>query len=320
MARTVRIQSETQIYYLENYTVQQTYLFRPGDPFDRRARGALARAAALHGARVYAVTFLLNGFKMMADCPRLNLPEFMKSFQTQLARAVKDLYGWEGKVFERRYAKADILGEDGLLECFLEVSNAPIAAGLTPKIKYWGGINSYRNIMQDTPLAGVWLNHTELRRLERKTQNKRKIFKLPPNAGEEHHVLELTRLPLFKDLTQAKYIAELERLRAEHAKALREHRKKRGLGYMGSQKLRNLKWHHRPKEYAHFKRPLSYGPKKLRDDHRERVLEINREYAAAMRVYVRNKSVPKFPFYTCRPGLIKCEKPKGDETVEAVPA
>lgn len=316
MARTVRIQSKGQIYYVRNTTVQQAYLFIPGESFNRLARGALARAARLHGANIYAVCFLLNQFKMLTDCPRLNLPEFMKSFQSELARAVKDVYEREGRVFEHRYYKGDVLGEDGLLERFLEITNAPIAAGLVPKIKHWAGINSYQNLSADLPLGGVWLNHTELRRLERKTKNKRKKFTLPPNAGIEHHTVELTRLPIFKNLSDSDYLAKLEDLRAEHAKELRDVRRKKGLSYVGSKRLQKVNCRQRPRRFTRFERPLSFGPEKLRLAHSFQVRLINRQYAEAMRVYVENKVVPIFPLYTCRPGLIICEKPKE----EAVPA
>lgn len=312
MARTIRIQDTDQIYFIRNITVQQSYLFVPNAEFNRLARGALARAATIHEVDIYAVSFLLNRFKMLARCPQLNLPEFMKSFQAELANAVNRIYKRAGKVFERRYFKADVLGEDGLLERFLDITNSPIAAGLVASIKDWPGVNSWRNSTTQTPLAGVWLNRTELRRLERKTHNKRQLFTLPDDAGIEHHSCNLERLPIFNELNDLECLARLATLRTEHAEKLRESRKKEGLSYLGSKRLRKAKWHQRPREYAHFKCPLSYGPAPLRLTHLTRVRAINRNYARAMAVYVANEVLPKFPLYTCRPGLIICEKPKAD--------
>jgi hypothetical protein len=310
MSRLIRIQKKGLIYYVSNMCIQQAYLFIPREEVNAIILGCLARAAELHQVNIYAFNFLLNRFDMLLDAPELNLPRFMQSLQGQIATALNGLYDREGKFFEGRYFKADVLDDKALIERFNFITNGPVQFGLVDHIDDWEGVSSWNYLKSGEDVEGKRLNRTELRRLKRKSENKRKKYAMPENAGVEEFKFKLAKLPQFKELGDEEYCRRMREIAGATCASLRLERAKKRKKYMGMKKILELDWTDGPEKYHHPEQKLIYGADDLKEAHALELKAIIMDYAAAMRVYVENVERPEFPPYTCRPALIDCEMPE----------
>lgn len=309
MARPIRIQSESQVYFVRNICIQQEFLMLPKDEVLRIVRGCLARAAYKHNVNIYAFNFLLNRFGMLLSAPELNLPEFMASLQGRIAVELNKLYGRRGQFFEAPYLKADVVDEEGQVERFNFITNSPVELGLIKKLEDWGGLSSWDYFQTGDSITGSRLNRTEFSKHKRKSKNKRKKYEIPDDAGFEHFEFKLAKLPAFEKLSDAEYRRIMSEHVEAHGKKLREKRAKSLKKPLGMAKIFELTWRNGPAKYAHIDRSLAYGSDGNRASHLLALKPVQRAYAEAMEVYVENKERAVFPPYTNRPGLMICEKP-----------
>lgn len=323
--RILRTQQEEAIYFVNNTTIQETFLMLPSERINEIITGSLARAAELHQVKIYAFIFLINRFYMLLSAPELNLPEFMKTLQQELALELNLEHERRGKFFEGRYQKSEVLDKEALLERYIMIVCSAIEAGLTPDSDGWAGLSSWDYFLNEESISGTRINRTELGKLKRKAKNKIKAFKLPADAGQEYYEFRLAKLPGFEDQSDNKYRNYLKRLVDSRAKSLRE---KRGGQFIDPDELTALHWSTSPKSPGLEAKPsfrlsttqrkaqryqFCYGEAGLQAAHILRYKLIRDQYAQAMKAYVEEYDASKFPPRTCRPGLIVCEKPEGWE-------
>lgn len=319
----LRTQHEDAIYFVKNITIQESFLMLPQTRVNEIIKGSLARAAELHQVKIYAFIFLLNRYEILLSAPRLNLPEFMKTLQQELAMELNIAHKRKGKFFARRYQKSEVLDKEALLERYASITCAAIEAGLSPTPDGWAGVSSWDYFLQSTPIQGTRLNRTVLGELKRKAKNKRKRFTLPANAGQEDYQFSLARLPDFEKQPAAAHRRFIENMVNAHAKDLKQSQPN---VFANIRKLKKLHWSTTPASLearrARVKKPcarsreaqqyqLCYGKPAAQAAFKARYHHIRKIYAHAMKIYIEEYDASKFPVRTCRPGLISCEKPKG---------
>lgn len=314
----LRTQHEDDVYYVRNICIQQSFLMLPKERINQAIAGALARATHLHKVRIYAFTFLPNRFEMLLSAPLLNLPEFMKSMQQEIAEELNFIIKREGKFFERCYQKSEVRGKQALLERFSAITCAAITDGLAAAPDDWAGVSSWPFYLSGETFRGMSINRTRLGELKRRAKNKQKLFILPPDAGQEHYQFQLTRLPGFKSQSRAKHNAFIKRAVSEYAEKLRQ---AGAIRVIDIEKLKTMHWSTRPADLdAQSQNPtkrephryqLCYGTPAIRAAHLQEYKSLCQAYARAMQAYVEEFDASQFPARTCRPGLISCEKPDG---------
>ena len=94
MGNPLRIQGEEAIYFVTNRCFQEQFLLRPDDEVNRIAVAVLLRAARIHKVEIFAFVFMSNHFHLMVRARSLNLHEFMKDFQSNLAICRETLRIW----------------------------------------------------------------------------------------------------------------------------------------------------------------------------------------------------------------------------------
>lgn len=330
----LRIQRENDIYFISNRTILGCFLMTPTPIVNQIISGAVARAATKHPAvELYAFSFLLNQFYMLLRAPKLDLPEFMKTLQQEIAEELNIVHDLNNAVFADRYQKSEVRGKKAILERFVAITCAPIQAGLSRSPAGWAGVCSWAHYSSNASFSGMRINRTSLGKLRRKAKNTQKLFRLPPNAGEEHYSFKLARLPGYKHQSKA---AHRRFIKAAVAKRALEIRAARAGQFADIKKLCGAHWSTRPTNAAlknlglrkadlhapagenpELKNATTriyqrcYGTPRARAQHLTEFRAISAQYAEAMEYYVKEYDASRFPARTCRPGLISCEKPPG---------
>ena len=114
MARKLRYVPDPQtLVSITNRTVQGRYLLRPGPSFNDMVLGILGRTQQRHEVRLCAVTVLSSHFHLLlvADDAE-QVANFMRDFQSKLAREVNRQDRLAGPVFERRYDMTPVTDEE----------------------------------------------------------------------------------------------------------------------------------------------------------------------------------------------------------------
>lgn len=301
MGRRIRIQQEKAIHFVTNRCFQQRFLLRPSKEVNRIILGCLARAAAMHHVRLYAFVFMSNHFHMLVQAPFMNLPEFMRDFQSSLAREVNRLHGREGDFFERRYASEQILDDEAFLDRLRYTLNNPCNDHLVRQIEDWPGVSSWDFHTTGEPIVGEWLDRRELRRLRRKDDS------ACIKDAYETYTLKLTTPPMFDELDAVSARAKICEHIVQGARELQKERARRRIKCVGPAKVMGKHWSDRPKTPKKSIRPLCHsGCAKLRRAHREQVWATTDAYKDAMGRWREGKSNPSFPDGTIPPGYTAC--------------
>ncbi len=102
---------------------------------------ALGRALELHPTiRLFAAVQMSNHMHLVVEDESGVLDRFMCQFLGPLARAINELDGTSGQVYERRYSAIEILDDAALLDRITYTLTNPVAAGLVERIEAWPGV------------------------------------------------------------------------------------------------------------------------------------------------------------------------------------
>jgi REP element-mobilizing transposase RayT len=301
MGRRIRIQQKKAIYFVTNRCFQQRVLFRPSNEVNRIILGALAREAAKHHVRLFAFVFMSNHFHMLVQPMFMNLPEFMRDFQSSVARELNRLHGRDGKFFERRYSSEQVLDDEAFLDRLNYTLNNPCNDNLVRHIEDWPGVSSWDFHTTQEPMVGEWPDRKVLRRLRRKDDDVCK------EDAYETYELELATPPMFDDLDAAEAQAKICEHVNEGARELQKERARRRIKCAGPAKIMAKHWSDGRKAPKKSARPLCQsGCEKLRREHREQVWATTDAYKDAMGRWREGKSNPSFPDGTIPPGHVAC--------------
>ncbi len=301
MGRKIRTFDKDTIYFVTNSCFQRCFLMAPGEEVNRIILGCLARAVAIHHVQLFAFVFMSNHFHMLVKAPFMNLSEFMRDFQADIAREINRLRSRNGKFFSRRFSAEPILDEEALLDKLDYTLNNPCNDDLVRHIKHWPGVSSWDFHATSEPMVGKWLDRDELRRLRRKDEN------TPEEAAYKEFELELSTLPNFKDLTKK----QAQQKVCEHieptATRLQKERADRQDKCMGPRKILATKWWDRPNDPKKSPRPLCHcSSAQERKAYREQLYETMDAYKKASGRWRDGETNISFPYGTIPPGHTRC--------------
>lgn len=308
MSRPLRIQHEKAVYFVSNFCIQAEYLLLPTQKLLEIKKGALARAVKLHEVDIFGFQFLPDSFNIILSAPLLNLPEFMKSFQSMVAREVNRHLGRKGKFFETRYRKTDLVDDEAVLEKFIQLACAPIERRFVQNLTSWSGLNAWHYTQNLQAIRGSRLNRTLFAELKRRSKRKRNPIKLPKNAGIEAFSFQLKRLPGLDAYSPTQYVQYLRQLIQLRASELQRTNANTAAKYIGMKKLLKHSWRRQHRSYTRPPHKLCHGNAQAAAQFYARHQEITRAYRAAMEAFKQRDDASKFPSYTCRPSLWICEK------------
>lgn len=106
--------------------------------------GLLAKYQNLYGVTIYSFVMMGNHYHLIAKFPNRNKSAFMRSFNSGIARKAKVfIRGFEGRLWERRYADQAIRGNDAVENWFFYSALNPVLAGISRTIDEYENYNSF---------------------------------------------------------------------------------------------------------------------------------------------------------------------------------
>lgn len=264
--------------------------------------GYLACYSVRYEARVYAISVEGNHIQLPAHFPRANRAQFMRDFNSSVARAIPRFQPEYpgGRFWGRRYSAEYLPGNEDIEDRFFYTVLQPVNDGLVDDIKDYPGYNCFEDAITG--------RKREFKVVRWKQYHDAKRWK--PNVSIEDftevHQFSFARLPGYEALSQVEYAALMRRKLAQRTE---EVLKKRAVKKpLGSRRLRAIRPGALPR-----KTKISG-----RNDHRPRILsksasrrsvgqawyfEIYFDYRRASARYRAGDSEAVFPKGTYKPPL-----------------
>ena len=171
-------------------TVGARLLLRPSPMLNARILGILGRALHLYPVDLHAVVFLSNHWHALLSVSDAEaLAGFLRHVNGNVAKAVQQVHGWAGPVWQRR-AQVIVVADDEAVEARLRYVMAHGAKeGLVASPLDWPGVTCARALVGRERLVGAWVDRTRQGQIERSGR--------VPHPGEvtTWYPIELAPLP-----------------------------------------------------------------------------------------------------------------------------
>ncbi|MCW5803947.1 MAG: hypothetical protein KIT31_16350 [Deltaproteobacteria bacterium] len=146
-------------------TVGRRFLLRPSGELNAAILATLGRALALNPVEVHAVAFLSNHWHGLVSVPDgLALCRFVQHVNSNVARAVNRLTGWNGSVFGKpAYIVVGAASEELRLRYVLSQG---VKEGLVRRCVEWPGVHCARALLLEEVLVGRWIDRRYRRQVQ----------------------------------------------------------------------------------------------------------------------------------------------------------
>jgi hypothetical protein len=236
-------------------TFQSRFLVRPSQVFDEIVVGVLGRAQRLYKVRVCGYMWASNHFHLLLDIDTaLQLARFMCYVNSNVAREISRLHGWEDKVWSRRYQAIVVSGEEEAQIARLKyLLGNGCKEGLVARPQDWPGVHVARALVKGEDLTGYWFDRTR----EYAARNRGEAFDRLKYASVE--TVHLSPLPCWKHLPakvwRARALGLIQEIEAETALRM----KRTGSEPLGASAILGQHPHDRPKHSKKSPAPLFHA-------------------------------------------------------------
>jgi len=218
--------------------------------------GVLAKYQECFEIVIFAYTFLSNHVHILAQAPESNLWEFEQAVNREIAKRVNRLRNTRGHFWERRYDEQIAVEEADVLEGFLYVTCNAVSHGLVEHPLLWPGLNSYEQCLDGKDRVCLFTDYTSYGKACRRRKNKGKPIRLRDYQSE--HVLHLTPLPQYAQLSAEERRELLTGLIKQRSARVKKERRAQGLGFLGREKVLAQRHTSVPRKVKRRPRPICY--------------------------------------------------------------
>ena len=141
MGRPLRWLRPNTLHFATNRCYQRRFLLRP-DP-DANAIFLLALGRALRrytGVQLKAAVTVSNHFHLLLADQRSQLSDFMRDFETAVAKGINGIRDREGHVLDRRFSAEPVLDTAAAIGRLVYTVLNPVKAGLVVRHQDWPGV------------------------------------------------------------------------------------------------------------------------------------------------------------------------------------
>lgn len=304
MGYHARIESRTLGSFLTTRSRNSELWFVNNKRLEESILGFAAKYSNRYSVKLFALAIEGNHIQGPALFPKANRSEFMRDFNSSVARAVpkfvKEYRG--GRFWARRYSAEFLPSAEDIEEYFFYTVLQPIKDGLVEKLSDYPGYNCFHDAVY-----GVKRKFKVVRWAEYNSA-KRFNSKISISDFVDEVTLQFERVPGYEHLTQDEYAKMMCKKFEERRKAIVEERRKRGLRIAGKRALLRKQPGKIPlktktsKPYEHRPRVLSVCNKR-RAEYRAWYYRIFSEFKAASSKYRAGDLLAEFPEGTFRPYL-----------------
>jgi hypothetical protein len=222
MPRLPRFVPPGSMVELTTRTNAGQFHLKPCPELNARILGILGRALALYPIALHAFVFMSTHWHALAtvyDAERL--AAFLQYMNGNIAKAVQDVHGWNGKVWGGRPRIIPVLDDAAAEDRLRYILAHGAKEGLVTSPHEWPGVSSVRALALGEQLVGVWQDRAREARLRRRGP-------APRAAVLRHYPIPVTPLPAWAELepdqrqaTVRRIIDEIERqARRDHPTVL----------------------------------------------------------------------------------------------------
>jgi putative transposase len=190
-------------------TIGGRYLLVPSEELDAGIWSILGRALSKYPVELHAVAFMSNHWHALASVADAQaLSRFVQYVHANVARLVRRLRGWDGRVFSRAaYIIVGAASEEARLQYVLSQG---VKEGLVRRCVDWPGVHSARALLLEEVCVGRWQDRRHARNLR---EGGGRGGGREPLRGEIEVVypVDFAPLPTWRELATAE---RLHRLRA----------------------------------------------------------------------------------------------------------
>ena len=216
-------------YLVTRRCIGRRFLLRPDPALNNLFVYCLGRSAQEHGVLVHALCVMSNHYHLVLTDVRGVLPDFMRSLNRALAMSVKRLRDWDEVLWEPNvaYSAVELGGKGEVVDKVAYTLLNPVSAELVLTPGHWPGVVSGFEQLRAGVLRakrpGVW-------------------FK---KSAPKEATVRLSAPPGFSGKTS--YLEALQELVRSRLKALHREHRRRGVVYLGADRVRKTKVTERPK-------------------------------------------------------------------------
>ena len=301
MAYELRIESKKHASFLTTKSRNSELWLVNNKSLEDSVLGFAAKYRERYGVKLYALLIEGNQIQGPAFFPKLNRADFMRDFNSSVARAVpkyvRQFPG--GHLWAKRYSCEFLPGAEDLENWFFSTVLKPVQDGLVEKISDYPGYNSFSDAIHGTHRTFKVL------RLAEYNTAKRHGRKVHIKDFIDIVTLKYERLPGYEKLSKKEYAALMMKKLEEKRVSIVKDRLSKGLGFIGKDALLKLKPGALPPPHAGT--PEEYRPKVLSISPKRKAkcdswyLDICLTHKEASRRYRLGELNVKFPPGTYRP-------------------
>lgn len=196
-----------------------------------------AKYAQRYSVKLYALAIEGNHIQGPALFPEANRADFMRDFNSSVARAVpkfaKEYRG--GRFWARRYSAEFLPNADDIEEYFFYTVLQPIKDGLVEKISDYPGYNCFHDAVHGIKRRFKVVRWAEFNAARRFNPH------VSITDFMDEIILQYDRLPGYEHLTQSEYVKVMSEKLEQRRLAIVEERWRKGLGFAGRRALLRTK-------------------------------------------------------------------------------
>jgi hypothetical protein len=280
----------SELWFVNNQNLEEAIL------------GYAARYATRHEVIMYALSIEGNHTQQVNQFPRANRSEYMRDFNSAVARAVpryqKEYRG--GRFWARRYSSEFLPGCEDIEEYFFYTVLQPVNDGLVDEISQYPGYNCFED--------AVTGRERQYKVVKWKEYNDAKRWDSTVSIDEftEICTLRYARLPGYEHMSQADYATVMrKKLKDRTALALQKRGRKLSLGAQRLRLVRPGSLPHKTKtshRHSHRPRVLSRSPER-RSACEAWYFQTYFEYKVCSKRYRLGEQSVEFPKGTYKPSI-----------------
>ncbi|MDX2000150.1 MAG: transposase [Thermoanaerobaculia bacterium] len=243
-------------------TFQSRFLLKPTPEICDLILGVLGRAQRRYGVEIHALAFLSNHYHLLLTIrDGLQLSGFMGYVNSNIAREVGRVIGWEDKFWSGRYKAVAVSDEEEAQVHRLRYLLAQGTKELLVQSPFdWPGIHCAHALVHGAPIEGTWYDRT----LE---YTARRVKKSTPKQFATREVVTLTPLPCWGTAPTEQVRQEIRALIAEIEREAAEERRLSRQPVLGAAAIRAQHPHHRPAHRDRTPGPLIHAASRQVRDH-----------------------------------------------------
>lgn len=280
-------------------TFQARFLLTPSKLVNRLILGVLAMAQQKYEMTVCAVVVMSNHIHLLVvPKSEKQVMRFCQYVGSNLSREVGRVRGWFGGIFRRRYADIvvthEVAAHVGRLEYLLSHG---VKEGLVRRPQDWPGVHSVKALLGSLRMVGEWVDRTGLYEARRRSRRRGTRKAKRPRVADytETKVLELSKLPAWKHLSDAEYKQAVSDLVDSILEKYEETRKSTPKD--GPRRVLAHDPEHRPARTKRSPKPVCHAATR---EERRKYHQLRREFVGAYlaaSALVKAKSKEAFDFY-----------------------